>query len=225
MRNQEIEKDILYSVIVPVYNSESSLGELCSSIDKVMKSYSYELILVDDCSKDGSWQTIQSLSLKYTVTALHLEKNRGQFHATIAGIKIAKGRFYITIDDDLQYSPANIIDLIAAQGEHNSDLIYGIPRKDRNNFIRKAGSKFISIAANKRKGSSFRLIHSALVQDLNFTSDNEVLLDVDLHRKARKITYVEVEHYQRKFGKSGYTFIRLVRIFFKSLFYLHSSKK
>jgi glycosyltransferase involved in cell wall biosynthesis len=125
--------EIEYSVVVPVFNSEASLEELLSRLTTVMNSTgkSYELIFVDDGSRDHSWEIMKKLKEKNSgvLTAIRLAKNFGQHSATFCGFNFAKGNFIITIDDDLQCPPEEIPKLIKVMEETDAELVYGIYNK------------------------------------------------------------------------------------------------
>src|SRR5690606_32699215 len=102
------------SVVIPLFNEEESLPELCKWIDSVMQknNFSYELILVDDGSKDRSWEVIESLKKNYReITAIKFRRNYGKSAALSVGFAAATGEVVITMDADLQDSPDEIPEL------------------------------------------------------------------------------------------------------------------
>ena len=104
-----------YSVVMPVYNSELSLVELCARVDKVFASIEvdYELIMVEDGSEDGSWSVMKSLrNRNRRLKIVRLTKNSGQHNALMCGFSISSGDYIITMDDDLQHPPEEIPNLI-----------------------------------------------------------------------------------------------------------------
>ena len=120
---------IKYSVVVPVFNSESSLEELFVGLKSVFDAQQelFEVVFVDDSSQDRSWEVITKLKLQHPgmVTAIKLSRNFGQHNATFCGFSFAKGALIITIDDDLQTPPTEITKLIDAYQLSNADLVYG----------------------------------------------------------------------------------------------------
>ena len=102
------------SIIIPVYNSQNILPKLINSIYLVLKKkiISYEIILINDFSHDNSWEIIKFLCSNYKfVKGINLSKNFGQHNAIMAGLNQCKAKNVITMDDDLQHSPNNIIDI------------------------------------------------------------------------------------------------------------------
>ena len=103
------------SIVVPVYNSGEIISKLYVSIvDALDKNFSFELILVNDYSKDNSWIKIKELvATKPHIIAVNLKKNSGQDNALLAGLRIAKGEYVVIMDDDLQHNPTDILALYA----------------------------------------------------------------------------------------------------------------
>src|SRR5690348_11028641 len=98
-----------YSVVVPVFNSEKTLWELCTRIETTFHKInaSFEIILVNDFSHDNSWNVIKEIKQKFgdELTAIHLRRNFGQHKALLCGFQFARGEYIITMDDDLQFFP------------------------------------------------------------------------------------------------------------------------
>ena len=101
-----------YSVVVPVYNSQGTLQELFERVDATFAAMhaTYELILVNDFSTDGSWNVIKDIKNKAgnKVVGIHLRRNFGQHKALLCGFQYAQGDYVVTIDDDLQFYPEDI---------------------------------------------------------------------------------------------------------------------
>jgi dolichol-phosphate mannosyltransferase len=115
------------SFVIPVYNSESSLNELCSSITSVMRSldFEHEILLIDDCSTDGSWETIKKLSIQHKkIKGLKLSRNFGQHNAITAGIDKTEGDWVVFMDSDLQDDP-NELPKFIKYTENDSNIIIG----------------------------------------------------------------------------------------------------
>ena len=129
------------SVVVPVYNGKNSLYELHQRLSKKKKKITddYEIIMVDDNSRDNSYEEIIKLNKKdYRVRAIKLAQNFGQQNALICGFNYVKGDFVITIDDDLQHNPEDIIKLYK-KIKKGYDVVYAIPEDRDYNFYRKIG--------------------------------------------------------------------------------------
>ena len=118
---------MLYSVVVPVFNSAATLPELVSLLEGffIERNYNFELVMVDDCSIDNSWLTLKKLaSEKKHLKIFRLAKNYGQHSSTLCGIHKAKGDIIVTIDDDLQYPVQEIGKLIDEFNSSEKAIIF-----------------------------------------------------------------------------------------------------
>ncbi len=203
----------IYSVIIPVYNSEASLRELFDRLEPVMKSTGkpFEILAIDDGSQDGSWQALQDLKAAHpdTVTAIRLAKNFGQHSATFCGFNFAKGDYIITIDDDLQCPPEEIPSLIRKMEETDAELVYGVYDKKEHSLTRNVGShafKRVSYMMGRSgAGSSFRLISANIIRKLIIHHQNFVFIDELLHWYTDYVAFTTVAHHPRKYKRSGYS--------------------
>ena len=148
----------LYSVVVPVYNSEHTLQELYTRLEKVFREVikeEFELILVDDGSKDRSFEVMQELRAKDNrVRIIQMARNFGQHPALLCGFAHVKGDFVVTMDDDLQHQPEELPKMINVMRERDDvDAIIASYEGRQHGFIRKLGTKF-SVWARQRPGSS-----------------------------------------------------------------------
>ena len=166
----------LYSIVVPVYNSEKTLEELYTRIrdvfDHTMKE-NFELILVDDSSRDNSYEVMEKLhKADSRVKIIQMAKNFGQHPALLCGFSFAKGDFIITMDDDLQHRPEEIPKMAAAINERDDvDVIIAKYENRKHNFIRKLGTKISIYATSKMLNkdpnleiTSFRLMRRFIVE-------------------------------------------------------------
>ena len=120
------------SIVIPVYNSSLSLTELAKRIHAVMVEMDipYEIIMVDDNSRDESWSVISSLSVEFSeLRGIQLSRNYGQHNALLCGIRASHMPVIVTIDDDLQTPPEEIPALLSNLDE-NTDVVYGTPAKE-----------------------------------------------------------------------------------------------
>lgn len=216
-------KEKLISIVVPVFNSEPTIIELCNRIDTVFAelNYSYQLILVDDGSKDNSWKEIEKLNQQFpNLLAVRLTKNFGQHAALLSGFTFCKGEIVITLDDDLQHPPEEIKKMIHRFEETNADVVYGLPKNKQHSNLRNVSSKAVTLtsADGHHQGSSFRLIKiefiEKIIQNHRF---NFLFLDALLNWYTSNFESVEVEHHTRKKGKSGYNFLKLFQLHFKTM--------
>ena len=211
--------EIDYSVVVPVYKSTATLKQLCKEIHAVFSenNLTYELILVNDASPDGTWSIVKEVKINTPakVIAVNLAKNTGQHHALLCGFQYATGRFVITIDDDLQFSPKDILLLIKQQKLTDADLVYGMQFIKEHSTFRNLGSRavafmFSSFASTPGRGSSFRLISSNIIQQIKNFNHRYIFLDELLAWFTSNTQFIEVTHSKRKEGKSGYTIGKLI---------------
>ncbi|MFN8322660.1 MAG: glycosyltransferase family 2 protein [Chitinophagales bacterium] len=217
-----------YSVVVPVYNSEKTLAELCTRIQTSFATIDsdFEIILVNDFSTDGSWRVIRELKQKFLhqLTAIHFRKNFGQHKALLCGFQFAKGEYIITIDDDLQFFPEDIGLLIAKAKSTSADLVYGTYQDERQHApVRKWGSNFVSIIFEKfgntvGQGSSFKIIHRSIIDKIKDYNHSFTFVDEILSWHTTKIEWQEVRHAARKEGVSGYSIPKLILLTLNLIF-------
>lgn len=213
-----MSNNLKITIVIPVYNSQNTLAELVNRIDQALTNYEYHIILVDDGSKDESWDKLSELKTVYgsKLTAVKLAKNFGQHNALICGFSYAKGDVVVTIDDDLQHPPEEIIKLIKKYEETNADVVYGEYKSQNNDVVKSVGSYFFRkgskvVADTAGRGSSFRLIKLDIVEKMvENHRHNFYFIDEILQWYTAQMEYTTVEHHARKEGKSGYSKVKLV---------------
>lgn len=213
----------LYSVVVPVYNSEHTLNELYTRLEKVFREsigQPFELILVDDGSKDRSFEVMKELRTKDSrVRIIQMARNFGQHPALLCGFSHVKGDFVITMDDDLQHPPEELPKMIHVMNERDDvDVIIASYEGRKHNPIRRLGTKVSVWATLKMLGkdpdlqiTSFRLIRRFLVDAMVKTNTYKPQIGNLLVLTSNRIINVPVQHAARAYGKSGYSFRRLVK--------------
>jgi glycosyltransferase involved in cell wall biosynthesis len=207
------------SVVVPAYNSELSLAELTRRLQPVLESAAveYELILVDDASRDGTWQVIRDLVRTIPwVRGVHLMRNYGQHNALLCGIRLARYELTITMDDDLQHPPEEIPKLLEKLGPL-TDVVYGTPAAEQHGLWRDVATQVTKIALQSamgapiaRKAGAFRLFRTQLRDAFSNYDGPYVSIDVLLTWATTRFDAVEVRHEPRRQGTSNYTFGKLV---------------
>ena len=119
------------SIVIPVYNSAATLAKLLERLTQAVGAItqSYEIVLLDDGSRDDSWAVIQALRGGYSdhLVAIQLMRNYGQHNTLMCGLGVARGEYVVTMDDDLQNPPEEIPKLLAHIKKHGLDLVYGCP--------------------------------------------------------------------------------------------------
>ena len=217
-----------YSIVVPVYNSQKTLEELCSRIEQTMYALqvTWQIILVNDHSSDGSWSIIKALKDKYAdkLTAINLAKNFGQHKALLCGFQFSTGDFIITIDDDLQFFPEDIPLLIDKGRETNADLVYGWYQNSRkHSMIRRKGSNFVAFifekfGNTKGQGSSFKLIKKNVADKVKDYNHAYTFLDEVISWHTARVAHAHVRHAPRREGESGYSIFKLIFISLNLIF-------
>lgn len=207
------------SVVIPVYNSEQSLGPLVARLQPVLDSLTnvYELIFVNDGSRDASWDVICELRKQHAwIVGIDLMRNAGQHNAVLCGIRAARYEITVTIDDDLQHPPEEIPKLIEKFKE-NVDVVYGTPQKQQHGLWRDLASVMTKVALKTAMGvdvarnvNPFRAFKTHIRQAFADYNGSFVSIDVLLSWGATRFAAVPVKHDKRELGVSNYTFKKLV---------------
>lgn len=208
------------TVVVPVYNGETSLRELCRRLNEVLPAVgtSYEIILVNDCSRDGSWRVISDLAVTVPgVRGINLMRNYGQHNALLCGIRSAKYDVIVTMDDDLQHPPEEIPRLLE-QLEQGFDVVYGAPKAEWHGPLRALASRITRLALGTAIGtdlaknvSAFRTFRTELRDAFAGYQAPFVSIDVLLTWATTRFAAIKVAFEPRRSGSSNYTFAKLVR--------------
>lgn len=207
------------SVVVPVYNSQDTLLPLVERLEAVLPrcSAQWEIILVNDGSRDRSWETICALMNDHArVCGINLMRNYGQHNALLCGIRAARHGVIVTLDDDLQHPPEEIPVLLDNLTEE-VDVVYGTPQQEQHGFFRDLASRITKLAlesamgaATARKVSAFRAFRTPLRAAFSSYQSPYVSVDVLLTWGATRFTAVPTRHETRRVGVSNYTFGKLV---------------
>jgi len=206
------------SIVVPVYNSAATLGELVRRLNAALEPLhcDYELVLVNDGSADGSWERIVELAAgDDRVHGLNLMRNYGQHNALLAGIRAARHELVVTLDDDLQNPPEEIPKLLAKL-EEGFDVVYGDAHERQFGFLRNVGTAMTKLALRwvigsdiAGKVSAFRAFRTELRLAFADFEAPYVSIDVLLSWGTTRFAAVPVEHRPRAEGRSSYSFTRL----------------
>jgi polyisoprenyl-phosphate glycosyltransferase len=216
-----------YSVVIPVYNSETIVAETVRQVVEVFEDAGlrYEIVLVNDGSPDRSWAVISGLARTGPhVVALNLLKNYGQHHANLAGFMESHGDWVITMDDDLQNPPDQALVLIdeALKGH---DVVFGrFVRKQASGF-RRLGSGLIGMINRRIFGqpddlavSNFRILRRDVVDRICASRTAHPYVTGQALIFSNNPGDVPVRHEPRAEGKSGYTLLRILRLVLTILF-------
>ncbi|MHA8081734.1 glycosyltransferase family 2 protein [Aquirufa regiilacus] len=224
------------SIVVPLYNEAESLPELCSWIDRVMQEnqFSYEMIFVNDGSKDDSWQVLQNLSKQYTtIKGISFTRNYGKSAALHEGFQKASGQVVITMDADLQDSPDEIPELYRMITSDGYDLVSGWKQKRFDPLTKTIPTKLYNAATRALSGVYLNDFNCGL-KAYKLEVVKTIKLYGEMHRyipvQAKwngftKIGEKVVQHQARKYGvtKFGlerflYGFLDLLSITFVQTF-------
>jgi glycosyltransferase involved in cell wall biosynthesis len=207
------------SIVIPVYNSSLTLPDLIIQLHHVLPALSdqFEVILVNDGSRDSSWETICALAKEHPwVHGINLMRNYGQHNALLCGIRTTVNEVIVTIDDDLQHPPDEIQRLLERLGDGN-DVVYGTPHAEQHGLWRDLASQITKLALRSamgidtaRKVSAFRAFKSNLKEAFRSYQGPYVSIDVLLTWGTNRFSSVDVRHQPRLAGQSNYTFRKLV---------------
>jgi undecaprenyl-phosphate 4-deoxy-4-formamido-L-arabinose transferase len=207
------------SVVVPVYNSQDTLAELVARLEPVLATHAdeFELILVNDGSRDASWQQICALADRHAwVRGINLMRNYGQHNALLCGIREARQPITVTMDDDLQHPPEELPRLLERLAE-GYDVVYGTPQRAQHGVLRDTASQVTKIALQGSMGvetarqvSAFRVFWTILRDAFINYQSPFLSIDVLLTWGTTRFSSVTVRHDPRAAGVSNYTFRKLI---------------
>jgi glycosyltransferase involved in cell wall biosynthesis len=213
---------IKYSVVVPVFNEQENLEVLYSRLTKAMTGLrkSYELIFIDDGSKDNSFQILKNLHAKDPkVKVIRFTRNFGQHQAITAGFDIVRGETVITIDADLQNPPEDIHKLIEKLDE-GYECVFGVLKHRKHDPFKQLGSAFSRkilasiLSVDKTYLSAFRAMRYYVVEKLISLNEKTKFLDGLICWMGYKIGTVEIEHAKRLAGKTKYDLFKMINLWF-----------
>lgn len=207
------------SIIVPVFNGEGTLSELYSRIEFTLKdSFEYEVLFIHDGGTSSSWMAITKLKDQHgsKIKAIKLTRNFGQHNAIICGIEKAKGDLIITMDEDLQHAPEDILKLLTCQNQNDSDIVYGAYVKRKHSGIRNIASGVLNrllrmaIPGLHKDYSAFRLIKTNIAKQIIGMKSSYTFIDGYLSRITDKVSSTPVSHFRSEIGPSSYSLMKLI---------------
>lgn len=215
------------SFVVPLYNTGTTLVNLLTAFQELEVTFSWELILVDDGSSDGTFQRAETLTTSFPapLTLVEFARNFGEHAAVLEGYRRAHGKFIVNLDDDLQNPPAEAVKLIQFLKSSGLDVVYSKYATKQHSSIR----NFLSWAANRCATlvlgkppdlylSSFRAVRRELADRIVGYQGPYPYIDGLIIGATNRIGTLEVAHAERRAGKSGYTFRKLIRLGMTLLF-------
>jgi len=208
------------SIVIPVYNSAQILPGLVERVRSVAASLQvpFELILVNDSSRDDAWNIICNLAAQNKwIHGISMMRNYGQHNALLAGLRAARYDTAATLDDDLQHPPEELPKLLNKLGD-GFDVVYGSPESHPHGFCRNLASIITKIALQSAMGadsarhvSAYRVLRTDVRRAFDTHQSPYVSLDVLLTWGTTKFGAVRVRHDARRSGQSGYTVGKLIR--------------
>jgi glycosyltransferase involved in cell wall biosynthesis len=209
------------SIVVPVYQSADCLGALIAAIDVALRptGLSYEVVLVNDGSPDGSWAVVEDLCRTHPeVVGVDLRRNFGQDNAILTGLRIARGRAIAIMDDDLQHRPEDLPALLAKL-EEGADVVYADFRVKQQAAWKNLGSWFNGKVAewvlDKPPGiylSPYKVLRREVAELICHYEGPEPYIDGLLFQVTSRFAQVPVEHRPRFAGRSNYNLWRSIMV-------------
>ncbi|MBP7708288.1 glycosyltransferase family 2 protein [Candidatus Pacearchaeota archaeon] len=208
-----------YSVVVPVYNEQGNILEIYKRLSKVFEKQSWELIFINDCSKDKSLEILKKLSGRIKeVKYLSFSRNFGHQAALTAGMDHAQGRAIITLDCDLQDPPELILEMIQKWKDGN-DVVYARRRNRKDNFLKKWTAlgyyklldKFSEVKIPRNVGD-FRLVDRKVLDQLKGMKEKARYLRGMVAWLGFKYDFVDFDRPERENGETGYTLTKMARL-------------
>lgn len=212
------------SFVIPCYNSSATIGKVIDEIKETMEKiekYQYEIILVNDCSPDNTFQVIENLCKEHNnICGINLAKNFGQHGALMAGFHQVTGDILVCLDDDGQ-TPANEVDKLLDKIEAGDDVVYASYAHKKHSLFRNFGSfvneKMAQFLLGKPKelyvSSYFAARRFVVNEMLKYENAYPYVIGLVL-RTTKKISNVPVNHREREVGQSGYTLSKLLGLWF-----------
>src|SRR6476646_5913071 len=214
------------SIVVPLYNAEKTLPALHQEVSALQVPGGHELIIVNDGSRDET----EAVALKLTresrlpMKFLSLSRNFGEHNAVLAGLRVISGRYAVTMDDDLQNPPSEVLKLLAVAETEKRDVVFGIYERKEHAWWRNAGSWLTNVIADfvvekprKLYLSSFRCLSRFVVDEIVKSRTPYPYIDGLIFQVTQNVGTVRVRHVGRTQGASGYSLRKLMRLWISML--------
>lgn len=212
------------SFVIPCYRSEHMIGKVVEEINRTMEGmpqYTYEIVLVNDCSPDDTFAAIKALAETYSfVKGINLAKNFGQHSALMAGFRHITGDIVVCLDDDGQ-TPADEVGKLLARIEEGEDVVYAKYDHKQHSAFRNMGSKVNELMTRFMLGKPKELYISSYFAARRFVIDDVIRYENSypyviglVLRATKRISNVSVNHREREEGTSGYTIKKLLGLWF-----------
>lgn len=206
------------SIVIPVYNAEKTIGDLCRALMALLQSeYRLEIVLINDCSRDNSDAICKSLQAEYPETIIYarLSRNFGEHNAVMAGLNQTSGEYVVIMDDDFQ-NPPEEVPRLAREIQKGFDVVYCQYHEKNDGLLRNVGSylsgSMARVVLDKPSNlylSSFKIMNRFLVDEIIIHKNPKPYIDAIILGITRNIGVLEVRHDMRREGRSGYTVRKL----------------
>jgi glycosyltransferase involved in cell wall biosynthesis len=208
------------SVILPIFNEEKSIDQLFKAIGAALQGWDYEIIAVNDCSTDNTWEELKKQAVNPKIKAVNFRRNFGQTAAINAGIQFAQGDILVLIDSDLENDPMDIPKLIAKLDE-GYDVVSGWRQKRwEGQFLTR---KLPSLLANKLissisgvplhdYGCTLKAYRRDVIKDVRLYGQMHRFIPVFCKWQGGKVTEMPVSYQPRLYGKSNYGLFRIYKV-------------
>ena len=209
------------SIVVPLYNSAATIGRLVDALATLPVEGGLELILVNDCGPDNTLEVCERLlaAAPLPIKLVKLSRNFGEHNAVMAGLHHVSGDYVITMDDDLQNPPSEVLKLLRHAREHGHEVVYSYYDEKQHEAWRNFGSwltnRVADVLLDKPRGlylSSFRCMSAFVAREICRYDGPFAYVDGLILQVTQNIGRVLVLHAERDEGQSGYTLRRLVRL-------------
>jgi undecaprenyl-phosphate 4-deoxy-4-formamido-L-arabinose transferase len=214
------------SVVIPVYNEEKNLPLLMDRLEGALRTLGrpYEVVFVDDGSRDGSLEILKSFVGRNGVRVVELTRNYGQHSAIMSGFSVVRGSIVITLDADLQNPPEEIPGLVRAMEEGNFEVVGTVRQLRRDSVFRTVPSRFVNAMTRKITGvrmtdwgCMMRAYRREVVDRMVESQEYSTFIPALATLYAKRMTEIPVAHAERHGGVSNYTLARLLNLQFDLL--------
>jgi len=222
-----MSKPIKYTIIIPVYNNSRTIEQTVSRFIDMFKPLNSQLefVLVDDHSKDDSWQIMsafkQTDNINYQL--IRLNKNAGQHVAIFVGFQYVTGDIILTSDADMQVQPEEFFKLINQQKQSNADFVFGTYTKFKPDLLNNIGSRIFNAIIKPLlnmpvNGSNFKVIKHSLIEKIKFHYHPYLFIDTLLFSNGSS-NYAEINFQSTKFKYSSYTYTKKIKLVLTVLYH------
>jgi len=214
------------SIVIPLFNAALTLPALYRELAALEIGGGFELVLVNDGSRDETEEIALNLvrGSQIPITFLNLSRNFGEHNAVLAGLRASNGQYVITMDDDLQNPPSEVLKLLSTAESEKRDVVYAIYEQKEHAWWRNLGSKLTNLIADyvvekprRLYLSSFRCMTRLVADEVAKSSTPYPYIDGLVFQVTQNAGVVRVRHMERQQGRSGYTIRKLLRLWMSML--------